>query len=230
MSSSSRRGSHPASNSTKKPHFKHGKGTTTNRSTRGNSARNAANQKPKVRIEDRKIIVFNKPYDTLSQFTDGDGRKTLADYVPVKDVYAAGRLDRDSEGLMVLTNDGILQARLTQPKSKSEKTYWVQVEGAPQPSDLDKLRKGVILKDGPTLPAKVEVMDEPQLWPRNPPVRFRAAIPTTWLAITIIEGRNRQVRRMTAHIGFPTLRLIRYSMGNIELGNLQPGEWKEITL
>ncbi|MGI9876321.1 pseudouridine synthase [Vibrio chagasii] len=184
--------------------------------------------KPKVALEDRKVILFNKPFDTLSQFTDGEGRKTLADFIPVKDVYAAGRLDRDSEGLMVLTNDGIFQAKLTQPNSKSPKTYWVQVEGAPSEEDLDKLRKGVELKDGMTLPAQVEVMQEPKVWDRNPPVRFRAAIPTTWLAITIIEGRNRQVRRMTANIGFPTLRLIRYSMGNMNVGQLQPGEWKEI--
>ncbi|WP_435247312.1 pseudouridine synthase [Vibrio sp. nBUS_14] len=184
--------------------------------------------KPKVSVEDRKVILFNKPFDTLSQFTDGEGRKTLADFIPVKDVYAAGRLDRDSEGLMVLTNDGIFQAKLIQPNSKSPKTYWVQVEGAPSEEDLDKLRKGVELKDGMTLPAKVEVMAEPKVWDRNPPVRFRAAIPTTWLAITIIEGRNRQVRRMTANIGFPTLRLIRYSMGNMSVGQLQPGEWKEI--
>ncbi|OLQ95195.1 23S rRNA pseudouridylate synthase [Vibrio ponticus] len=186
--------------------------------------------KPRVRPEDRKVLIFNKPFDTLTQFTDGDGRKTLADFIPVKDVYAAGRLDRDSEGLLVLTNDGILQAKLTQPQSKSPKTYWVQVDGAPTEADLDKLRKGVELKDGMTLPAKVEVMAEPQVWERNPPVRFRANIPTTWLAITIIEGRNRQVRRMTANIGFPTLRLIRYSMGDVVLGDLQPGEWKEITL
>lgn len=186
--------------------------------------------KKRVSISERKIIIFNKPYDTLSQFTDGEGRKTLADFIPVKDVYAAGRLDRDSEGLMVLTNDGILQAKLTQPQSKSPKTYWVQVEGEPLQADLDKLRNGVELKDGMTLPAVVEVIEQPQLWERNPPVRFRANIPTTWLAITIIEGRNRQVRRMTANIGFPTLRLIRYSLGEMTLGDLQPGEWKEITL
>ncbi|WKY59004.1 pseudouridine synthase [Vibrio sp. SNU_ST1] len=184
--------------------------------------------KPKVAPEDRKVILFNKPFDTLSQFTDGEGRKTLADFIPVKDVYAAGRLDRDSEGLLVLTNDGIFQAKLTQPNSKSPKTYWVQVEGAPSEKDLDKLRKGVELKDGMTLPAEVQVMQEPEIWNRTPPVRFRAAIPTTWLAITIIEGRNRQVRRMTANIGFPTLRLIRYSMGNMDVGQLQPGEWKEV--
>ncbi|WP_456295902.1 pseudouridine synthase [Vibrio sp. AK197] len=187
-------------------------------------------QKPRVRPEDRKIIAFNKPYDTLSQFTDGDGRTTLADYIDIKGIYAAGRLDRDSEGLMILTNDGILQAKLTQPGEKSPKTYWVQVDGSPTEQDLDKLRSGVELKDGLTLPAKVELIQEPNVWPRNPPVRFRAHIPTTWLAITIVEGRNRQVRRMTAHIGFPTLRLIRYAMGDVTLDALQPGQWKTITL
>ncbi|HDY7501617.1 TPA: pseudouridine synthase [Vibrio vulnificus] len=192
--------------------------------------KNNEQSKKSLSLAERKIIIFNKPYDTLSQFTDGEGRKTLADFIPVKEVYSAGRLDRDSEGLMVLTNDGILQAKLTQPKSKSPKTYWVQVEGAPTEAQLEPLRRGVELKDGLTLPAKVEIIQDPQLWERNPPVRFRAAIPTTWLAITIIEGRNRQVRRMTAHIGFPTLRLVRYSMGGMTLQDLQPGEWKEISL
>ena len=201
--------------------------TASNHRRSGRTSANAS--RPKVALQDQKVVIFNKPFDVLSQFTDGDGRQTLADFIPLKEVYAAGRLDRDSEGLMVLTNDGILQARLTQPQSKSPKTYWVQVEGAPTEADLQPLRDGVELKDGMTLPAQVVVMAEPEgLWERNPPVRFRAAIPTTWLAITIIEGRNRQVRRMTAHIGFPTLRLIRYSMGDITLGDLQPGEWKQI--
>lgn len=184
--------------------------------------------KPAIAKQARKVVIFNKPFDTLSQFTDGDGRKTLADYIPIKGVYAAGRLDRDSEGLMVLTNDGILQARLTQPNSKSPKTYWVQVDGAPSEMDLDKLRQGVILKDGPTLPAQVSIMDEPKVWERVPPVRFRANIPTTWLSITIIEGRNRQVRRMTANIGFPTLRLIRAAIGSFKLNDLASGQWVEL--
>ncbi|WP_045400625.1 pseudouridine synthase [Vibrio hyugaensis] len=224
------RGSHQSKSSHLKRSGKPNHSNGQSKNQRGRPARSSKPSKPRIAIEDRKVIIFNKPYDTLSQFTDGDGRKTLADFIPVKDVYAAGRLDRDSEGLMVLTNDGILQAKLTQPQSKSPKTYWVQVDGAPKEEDLEMLRKGVELKDGMTLPAKVEVMPEPEIWERNPPVRFRANIPTTWLAVTITEGRNRQVRRMTAHIGFPTLRLVRYSMGGIELESLKPGEWKEITL
>lgn len=228
MSPRSRRDS--SSSSTKKQHsgFKRKTSSSNHKPSSSRHRSKPIKNKPKIAPEDRKVIVFNKPFDTLSQFTDGEGRKTLADFVTVKGVYAAGRLDRDSEGLMILTNDGILQARLTQPSSKSPKTYWVQVDGAPTEDDLDKLRKGVELKDGMTLPAQVEVMDAPEVWERNPPVRFRANIPTTWLSITIIEGRNRQVRRMTANIGFPTLRLIRYSMGDVTLGDLQPGEWKQI--
>ncbi|MBD1568795.1 pseudouridine synthase [Aliivibrio sp. S10_S31] len=187
-------------------------------------------QKPRPAPKDRKVIIFNKPFDVLSQFTDDQHRQTLADFISVKDVYAAGRLDRDSEGLLILTNDGVLQARLTQPESKSPKTYWVQVEGALTEDDLDKLRQGVELKDGMTLPAKVEIIPEPNVWERNPPVRFRAAIPTTWISITIIEGRNRQVRRMTANIGFPTLRLIRYSMGDWTIKDVAHGTWKEVSL
>lgn len=203
------------------------KGSSSHRFTK-RPKQKSTHSSPRVTAENRIVLLFNKPYDTLSQFTDGEKRKTLADYIDVKDVYAAGRLDRDSEGLMVLTNDGILQAKITQPTSKAPKTYWVQVDGAPSEDDLEQLRRGVELKDGMTLPAKVTIMSEPEIWPRNPPVRFRANIPTTWLAITIIEGRNRQVRRMTAHIGFPTLRLIRYSIGDWSLGDLQPGEYKHI--
>jgi 23S rRNA pseudouridine2457 synthase len=175
-----------------------------------------------------RLVLFNKPYGVLSQFTDAAGRRTLADYLDLPRVYPAGRLDRDSEGLLLLTDDGSLAHRLTHPGKGTWKTYWVQVEGIPAARELERLREGVVLKDGPTLPARVAHRSPPDLWPRDPPIRYRAHVPTSWLDLRICEGRNRQVRRMTAAVGHPTLRLIRVAVGRWRLGRLQPGEWRVI--
>lgn len=178
-----------------------------------------------------RVILLNKPYGVLSQFTDRGNadspRATLSDYVDVKGVYPAGRLDRDSEGLLVLTDDGKLQARISSPKFKKPKTYLVQVEGTPTEDQLEALRKGVTLKDGPTRPARVEAIEPPDLWERDPPVRFRKSVPDSWIKISITEGRNRQVRRMSAHVGLPCLRLVRWSVGGWSLDDLPLGEWRE---
>lgn len=175
------------------------------------------------------LIALNKPYGVISKFSPERGLRTLADYVKVRDVYPAGRLDTDSEGLLLLTDDGALQARIANPRHKLAKTYWAQVEGMPTDAALEALRAGVDLGDFTTQPAGARRIDEPAgLWPRDPPIRYRAKIPTAWLELTLREGKNRQVRRMTARVGFPTLRLVRAAIGRIDLAGLAPGEWREV--
>lgn len=182
------------------------------------------------------LILFNKPFQVLSQFTDKDRenspdkRATLADWITLPSVYPAGRLDYDSEGLLLLTDDGSLQHQIASPERKMPKTYWVQVEGQIDEDSLEALRQGVALKDGRSRPARVEHLPNPRLWPRTPPVRHRETVPTSWISITITEGRNRQVRRMTAAVGFPTLRLVRYSIGEWNLDNLAPGEYRSLAI
>ena len=175
-----------------------------------------------------RLILLNKPFNVMSAFTDREGRPTLADYVPVKGVYPAGRLDRDSEGLLLLTDDGALQARISEPRFHLPKTYLVQVEGIPSDDSLQQLRNGVQLNDGLTRPAQAQRIEAPSLWPRQPPVRTRASIPDCWISLTISEGRNRQVRRMTAAVGHPTLRLVRWQIGDWTLDGLVPGQWREL--
>ena len=178
-----------------------------------------------------RLLLLNKPYGVICQFTPEAGHRSLKDFVDVPRVYPAGRLDTDSEGLVLLTDDGPLQARIADPRHKLDKAYWVQVEGTPPEEALERLRRGIELRDGPTRPAKVRAIPEPAgLWPRDPPIRDRKAIPTAWLEIAIQEGRNRQVRRMTAAVGLPTLRLVRHRIGDWTLGDLAPGQWREVRL
>ena len=174
-----------------------------------------------------RVILLNKPYGVICQFSESGGKPTLAAYVDVPDVYPAGRLDTDSEGLVVLTDDGALQARITNPRHKLEKVYWVQVEGSPSMKDIEPLESGVSLPDGITLPARARIIAEPDLWERDPPIRVRKSIPTAWIELTLREGRNRQVRRMTAAVGFPTLRLVRVGIGSWRVDGLAPGQWRE---
>nr|WP_315427262.1 pseudouridine synthase [uncultured Albidiferax sp.] len=173
-----------------------------------------------------KIVLFNKPFNVLTQFRPDGDRPTLAQYIQDPSLRVAGRLDRDSEGLLLLTDDGALNARITQPRRKQFKTYWVQVDGIPTEAALQTLRQGVLLNDGMTLPAQATQIDPPEIWPRTPPVRYRASLPTSWLEIRICEGRNRQVRRMTAAVGLPTLRLVRVQIGDYQLGDLPQGAWR----
>lgn len=175
-----------------------------------------------------RLILFNKPYDVLSQFTDAAGRRTLAAFIQQPGIYPAGRLDRDSEGLLLLTDNGALAHQLTEPQKATSKTYWAQVEGEPDPDALRSLSQGVELKDGMTRPAEARLIPPPALWPRTPPIRVRAEIPTQWIELRIREGRNRQVRRMTAAVGHPTLRLVRIAVGDWTLGGLAPGAWRRV--
>lgn len=174
------------------------------------------------------LILLNKPYGVISQFSEHEKHVSLAEYIHEKDFYPAGRLDHDSEGLLILTDEGKIQHCLSHPKHKQPKTYWVQVDGQINDQAVSVLEKGVKLKDGMTLPAKAKIIPEPELWPRDPPVRYRAEIPTSWIELTITEGKNRQVRRMTASVGFPTLRLVRISIGNFTLDGIAQGEWSKI--
>ncbi len=172
------------------------------------------------------LILFNKPFGVLTQFSGSEAERTLKDYIPLPGIYPAGRLDKDSEGLLLLTDDGKLQHRISDPRHKAWKTYWVQVEGTPDATQLEQLCRGVLLNDGLTRPARARHLPEPILWPRDPPIRVRQHIPTTWIELAIHEGRNRQVRRMTAAVGLPTLRLVRVTVGEWRLDGLQPGEYR----